>query len=264
MFSKQNFSKNLNLLEENLQSKMLNTNVYTKSYVRTKNSLNQRIELITDNHCILSSLLKSKVKRLKYFKESRSNPKAKFLTPVNNLLKKAFLELTEGHALNTQKFLYRNRKNGNFRFHSSALRSSSCANHIDLLRQSIEGLRKSNKINKSSLLVLTPKRGGFLCYASGILGYLPKKHGNNLFCITLSLLLKNKKFQTRLKNILYITDKQSSCNNFFLLRLHCFLGKFRFVFRRKRKKFSLSRKKKGKKSAFRRYTMLFLSSFNNQ
>jgi hypothetical protein len=263
MFSKQNFSNNINSFEENLQSKLLNISIYTKSYVRTKDLLNQRTELVTDNNYILSSLLKSRVKKSKHFKENRSNYKIEILSASKILSKKSPVEFTEGCALATQTFLYKNRKNDGFRFHSSVLRSSSCTKHVDALRQSIEGLRKSNTWNKSSLLVLKPKRGGFLCYASGILGYLPKKHGNNFFCRTLSFLLKQKKPQTRLKNVLFITDKQNSRNSFFLLRLRCFLGKFRFVFRKKRKNFSLSRKKKGQKSAYRRYTMIFLSGFND-
>jgi hypothetical protein len=88
MFSKQNFSNNINSLEENLQSKILNTNIYTKSYVRTKDSSNQRTDLITDDNRILSSLLKSKVKKSKYFKENKSNYKVEFLSAVKNLSKK--------------------------------------------------------------------------------------------------------------------------------------------------------------------------------
>jgi hypothetical protein len=257
MFSKQNFSNDINLFEENIQNKILNTCLYTKSFVRTKDSSNKRIESTIDDNFILSSLLKGKIKKFKNLKENRSDHRIKFSSKRNLAVS------TEGTASTTQTSLYKNRKNDGFKFHSSVSRSSSCRNQIDLLRQSIEGLKRSNSSNKSSLLILMPKRGGFLCHASGVLGYLPRKHGNNLFCAILSFLLKDKKLQTRLKNVLFITDRQIIDNNLFLLRLRCFLGKFRFIFRKKRKKFSLSRKKKGKKTAYRRYTMIFISNFDN-
>lgn len=252
MLFKEIFSKKSNSLEKNFQIKMFNISVYSKSLVRTMEPLNKQTESVVDNNYVLLNLFKSKTNTLKSFKGK-------------NLLEKKFIRLAEGQCTKTTSFLYKNRKNEGFKFNSPILKPSICQNHINMLHQSIGGLINSNTWTKSSMLILMPKRGGFSCYASGFLGFLPKKHGSNLFCKTLLFLLNDKEDSKRLKNVLFITHKQSLSqrSTSFLLRLHCFLGKFRFLFRKKRKKFALSRKKKGKRSSYRRYTMVFLSSFNS-
>jgi hypothetical protein len=262
MLLKEIFSRKKKSLEENLQSKILNTKSHAKSYIRTRSLSNHYNEVVVDNNNVLLSLFKNKVKTSKRIKGNTNNYKIYFPSENKNFVK----PVKEGQSINTPSFFYKNRKNDCFKFRypilrsSMILRSSICNNHIDKLRQSIEGLKHSSTWSRSSLLILAPKRGGFSCYASGILGFLPKRHGNSLFCKTLLFLLKDEKMQKRLKNVLFITCKKSSGNASFLLRLHGFLGKFRFVFRKKRRKFSLSRKKKNKKNSYRKYTMIFLSN----
>jgi hypothetical protein len=258
MLLKEIFSKKKNSLEENLQSRILNTKNYAKSYIRTKSLLNKYTEIVVDNNNLLLSLFKNKVKTSKNFRGNINNYKIYSPSEKKNFVK----PMKEGQSINNPSFFYKNRKNDCFKFRYPILRSSICKNHIEKLRQSIEGLKHSSTWSKSSLLILAPKRGGFSCYASGILGFLPKRHGNFLFCKTLLFLLKDEKTQKRLKNVLFITYKEHFGNASFLLRLYCFLGKFRFIFRKKRKKFSLSRKKRNKKNSYRKYTMLFLSNFD--
>jgi hypothetical protein len=259
MLLKEIFSKKTNLLEENLQNKVLNTILYEKSYIRGSITSDHSTTEVFDNDSLLSNTFKNKVKTLKYLKEKKSNYKIKVASIVENPDKSL-----EGQSICTQSFLYKNRKSEGFRFSASILKPSLFKNHIDTLYKSVVSLKHSCNQNSSSLLVLTPKRGGFICYASGILGFLPKKHGSSLFRKTLLVLLKDKKIKRRLENVLLLTRKQDNSNRSFLLRLRCFLGKFRFAFRKRRKKFSLSRKKSGKKSSYRRYTMLFLSHIDNQ
>jgi hypothetical protein len=258
MFLKEIFSRKKSSLEENFQSRILNTKIYAKSYIRTRSLLNKYTEIVVDNNNVLLSLFKNKVKTSKKFRGNMNNYKLHSPSEKKNSAKR----IKEGQSINNPSFFYRNRKNDCFKFRYPILRSSICRNHIENLRQSIEGLKHSSTWSKSSLLVLAPKRGGFSCYASGILGFLPKRHGNSLFCKTLLLLLKDERTQKRLKNVLFITYKKRFDNASFLLRLYCFLGKFRFIFRKKRKKFSLSRKKRSKKNSYRKYTMLFLSNFD--
>lgn len=243
MLLKEIFSRKKNSLEENLQSKILNTKSYAKSYIRTRSLLNKTTEVLADNNNLLLNFFKSKLKISKNFKGNTNSYKLCSFNEKKNFVK----SMEEGQSINTPSFFYKNRKNDCFKFRHPILKSSICKNHIDRLRQSIQGLKHSSTWSRSSLLILAPKKGGFSCYASGILGFLPKRHANSLFCKTLIFLLKDEKTQKRLKNVLFITHKKSSGNTSFLLRLHCFLGKFRFIFRKKRRKFSLSRKKKVKK-----------------
>lgn len=256
MLLKEIFSKKIRSLEENIQNKVLNASNYEKSYLRGDTPFDQNAVQVVDNHSAISNLLKNKIKPLKYFKGKKSSYRAE-KTDSNKKTDKNL----EGQSINTQNFIYKSRKYEDFKFRVSILKPSLFKNHINELYQSISSLNYSIDKNCTSLLVLTPKRGGFICYASGVLGFLPKKHGNLLFRKTLLILLQDKRVEKHLLNVLFLTCSQKLNKNSFVMRLRCFLGKFRFSFRKKRKKFSLSRKKRSKKNSYRRYTMLFLSHF---
>lgn len=246
MFLKKIFSKKTNPLKEDFHKKILNISAYEKSYIRRGALLDKDTVKVLDDNSNFSNSYKNKVNKYK---------------DRNNYLKKQVSE-KEDSLLHSQNFLYKNRKNENFRFHSSVLKPLECKNYLDILCKSIRGLKFPDVQDSNSLLILAPRRGGFSCYASGLLGFLPNKHGSNLFCKTLSAIVGSNKSDKRLDNIILVTRLQEPFSFHFLLRLQIFAGKFCLVFRKRRKKFSLSRKK-SKSSAHRRYTMTFFSRSHN-
>jgi hypothetical protein len=251
MFLKEIFSKKTNSLKESFHKKLLNIGVYEKSYIRGGAFFDESTIRVSDDNTGFSNSYKNKV--------NRYNEKNSYLKTSKKENRSIF---AQGHSLHSQNFLYKNRKNENFRFHSSVLKSSQCKNYLDTLCQSIKTLKSTNVHDSNSLLILAPRRGGFSCYASGLLGFLPKKHGSSLFYKTLFSLAGSKKSDKRLDNILLITRPREFLSYHFLLRLQFFAGKFCLVFRKRRKRFSSSRKK-NKGNTHRRYTMTFLSRPNN-
>ena len=254
MLLKEIFSKKKILFKEIFHNKITNTVSYKKSYIRGDTSLGQSTTKVMDDNNILSTSFKNKVKKFKSFKENKKFHKTDAVCNVKNQSIKSL----EGCSSQAQSALYKNKKNDSFRFYASLLKPFECKNHLEALCQSIENLNRGGIQNKSSLLILTPKRGGFTCYASGIIGFLPKRYGIHLFFNMLFILLKGKETEKRLQNVLFLTRQQDIHATSFLLRLKFFLGRFRFMFLKKKKKFALSRKNI-LKITHRRYTMIFIS-----
>lgn len=246
MFLKEIFSKKTNLLKESFHKKVLNTSIYEKSFIRGGALSDKDTVEVSDDNSSFSNSYKNKIYR---YKNKNDYFKTKVLGEINTS------KSLKGYSLHNQNFLYKNRKNESLRFHSSVLKPLQCENFLDILCKSFKSFKRPDTYDNNSLLVLAPRRGGFSCYASGLLGFLPKKHGNSLFCKMLLTSVRSEESVKRLENILFITRTQSF---HFLLRLQIFASKLSLVFRKRRKKFSSSRKR-GKSSTYRRYTMTFLS-----
>jgi hypothetical protein len=246
MITKQIFSKKRNPLCEVVFDKAFNKNVCEKSFIRGSSSVLDTT-LILDNNSNLSNLnlLKKKV------------------------TKKVSGEFSPGKSLCTSTFFYKNKKNNGLRFKSHILNFGHCENLLDSSYNLFKSSKFPDKTKDSTLLILKAVKGGFKCYSSGRIGFLPRFHGF-FFSIASSKLLNKLTplknlylsynfYQFYRQNLLY----HKNTGYFFgLIKLRFISGRIRHKFQLKGKGFSLTRRKKllrKQRKLFQQYNFVFLN-----
>ena len=234
MITKNFFSKNQSFLGEVVVKKILNKNLYEKSYIRGSLMDSKTIQLV-DNNATFYNLIPQSVS--KFFNKN----------------------VSEGSSLNAETFFYKNRLNSSLKFRSFMLNSIKYENFIDSFYKSLKTFEVGIKSSYPSLLVLKPVKGGFVCYSSGICGFLPRSHGVYFITKTLMSILEDKQVSNRLSNLRYLLEDSKSLKTSFLMRLEFFLGKVTLYLPASKQDSFFSLSKKRKEAFTNDYNFIFLS-----
>ena len=65
------------------------------------------------------------------------------------------------------------------------------------------------QMNLQTLLFWNPVKGGFNCYSSGVIGFLPRKQGDYLISLALTSLRKNDTDKIVFSNLNFLLSKNS-------------------------------------------------------
>ena len=236
MISKKIFSKNQTLLNNVAINKILNKDIFGKSYVRGPLMGSQTIQVLDNN----SSFFNISVQNINRIYGNRSGKQI------------------EGGSLSTNSFFYKNKLNNSLKFRSYTLNSLRYKNLLDSFYTSLKTLEVSEEKKSSSLVVLKPIKGGFICYSSGVSGFLPHSHGVFLLIKTMTAISKDKQSERRLLNLSSLVQNQHLKKISFPLRLEFFLGKISIYPEFKQNNFSLAPIKK-KRDFLNDYNFVFLS-----
>lgn len=166
MFTKEILSKRKVVLFDILQKKALNRVLYEKAYTRTRNSNSDLVQVI-DNNSFFFYKRKICTRKKDDILDSTDFDNDSVGTIDGFNLK--------GDSVYSTIFLYKNRKNNLLRFELSLNRFSNIMeianNYINSLRKLIT--KTDSKIKQeSTLILLSAKTGGFMCYSSGFQGFL--------------------------------------------------------------------------------------------
>jgi len=222
MISKKIFSKTQNLLSSVITNKMLNKDVFEKSYVRGPLMGSKTIQVL-DNNSSFSNIS---------------------INNISRVYGNRFSEHLEGVSLGTNSFLYKNKLNNSLKFKSYILNSLRYKNLLDSFYNSLKSLEASESKISTTLMVLKPVKGGFICYSSGISGFLPLSHGLFLLAKTVLSIMKDKLLTRRTFNITSLLQNQNSRSLHFPLRLKFILGKLAIYPEYKQNNFSSAPLKK--------------------
>ena len=232
-----NFFYNNNSLTNFTLKKTLNQALYNKFLLRNT-LVNEKLVHVLDNE------------------SSFSNISQKVLD--SNLLKK--IPLKSGSALNFKHYVYKNTNNNALIFKSvlpSYSKTTSSA--ADSFSKILTSLKLNNEMNITpGLLVLKPVKGGFNCYSSGIIGFLPRSHGIFFLVVSLLSIVADANNERKFENLKYLSTKTSFSRKMFSLRLKAGAGKVTVYSESKLKTFSLSTKRK-KRHFLRDCNFVFLS-----
>jgi len=134
-----------------------------------------------------------------------------------------FKDKPTGSSLNLNLFSYKNKFNSSIQF-----KSFNFNNKID----SFSSTKAFNNLlevvsneSSNSLLFLNPVKGGFNCYSSGVVGFLPRKQGDHLISLALTSLKKNNKKNVVFSNLNYLLSKNSFIKTFFSIKLPHWWGR---------------------------------------
>jgi hypothetical protein len=234
MVPKKIFSKNQSFLNEVVIKKILNKNLYEKSYIRGFLMDSKTIQIVDNN--------------------------ATFYNWISQGVSKIYNKsISEGSSLGADTFFYKNRLNSNLKFRSFMLNSIKSENLLDSFYNSLKTLEVGLKSCYPSLLVLKPLKGGFACYSSGIYGFLPRSHGVYFIAKTLVSILKDKEVSNRLPNLSYLLQNSKTLKTSFLMRLEFLLGKVTFYLPASKQDSFFSLSKKRKEAFVNDYNFIFLS-----
>jgi hypothetical protein len=152
----------------------------------------------------------------------------------------------EGFSFNARKILYANKRNNLLRFESFLCNFSSQHNVLENTYRSLKCFKKKNKSLLNPVIVLKPIKGGFRCYCSGAVGFLPgsqarkAKEKHFFFSIKKQVDDSNEKHNY----INYILTEGKFTDKYFIPRILLKLSKAEISSRYKRKNFSASSRKK--------------------
>jgi ribosomal protein S1 len=220
MILKSFFNRNIDFFTKIQEKKILNYNVYGKSFLRSSLDTINTI----DSHFSFTTISKIQLKKI------NSN---------NHYI---------GSSINSEYCEYKNKLNHLLKFKSLSLNLiETNYSLISSFYNSLEFLNQNNIKSNCSLLVLKPKKGGYHCYSSGVIGFLPRSHGVFLFIETFLSLYQDTFKEKKTLDFNFLFNKNSFNNKFFSLRLLFHLGKVSFYPGQKKKNFSSALKYKKKK-----------------
>lgn len=128
-----------------------------------------------------------------------------------------------GSAVNANNIIYINKFNNFLKFKSFDFNNKVkkfC--FIDSLYNLLE---QTTKDISNTLLILNPVKGGFTCYSSGVVGFLPRKQGNLLFSSVLSSIDKNTNNKNLFINLNFLLNKNAFIKNIFGIKLPHWWGR---------------------------------------
>jgi hypothetical protein len=224
ILSKQNY-----ITENYLQNKLLSKNEYNKLYIRNQLNKNETI-LVSENNSTFDIFNSLKEKRGNSFV---SNP---FL-----------LTNQRDKTMKLRTFFTKNLKN--------LYLKEIYENYKFLTTKKIK-----NKVK--SVLILKPVKGGFSCFSRGVVGFLPRRHGNMLLKKKIKAFFCNRNRNIKLAHIRFLLRKKNKkrylIDSTFLLRLSFFFAKLKMYPQYRKNVFVSSLKNK---SVWGEANFVFLSKF---
>lgn len=230
MLSKKLFIYKQSTIDNIVTKKILNKDIYGKYFVRSNLNDLKNIHVLDNNNALFNV------------------PSTTYKSLYQNS------SISEGSSLNVKNFLYKNNKNNVLRFKSYLSSFIVEKNLLNSFFYSLKSLKNSEQIS-NSLIVLRPVKGGFSCYSSGIVGFLPRSHGNFFFLRAMFFVLEE---EDKITNLKFLSSSLDFNKKFFVLRLPFEMGKITIYSRFKRNNFSLSSRRK-KKEFLNDYNFVFLS-----
>lgn len=238
MILKQIFSNKYQTIDTILDKKIFIKNLYGKFLVRSSVLFNSNLNVLDNNHSFfnISSLKLQKFLGVKDL----------------NLL---------GNSLVANEFEYKNKLNNLITIKSFLVNNKSIKKN-STISAFYNVLKVTSKEYQSSLVLLNPKKGGFDCYSSGVLGFMPRRHAVFAFLKTFSYLNKKKIKKESISNFNFLLKKNNFIKNKFLIRLSNWWGKVTLSPKSKKAKFSnISRRRK--KNMLNKTNFVFLTKRNS-
>jgi hypothetical protein len=205
-----------------IEKKILSQNIYGKLLIRSSLLDNENL-VVLDNHSRFLNLSLSEIQRL--------------IGPTNTNV--------SGFSCALAPFIFKTKLNSSLRFKSFMVYSNVISlGLVDTAYKSLFSLSCEDTSNLKSLLVLNPVKGGFVCYSSGVVGFLPRSHGMRLLAQTLFARLKDTTTSNIIPNLNFIIKTSHYTKHYFVLRLLFAFGKIVVYPQFKRNNFSASSRRK--------------------
>lgn len=205
-----------------VEKKILSQNIYGKLLIRSS-LLNNENLMVLDNHTRFLNLSISEIQRL--------------IGSVN--------VGASGFSCALVPFIFKTKLNSSLRFKSFMVYSNVVSlGLVNTVYNSLVSLSCEDTFNLKSLLILNPVKGGFVCYSSGVVGFLPRSHGMLLLAQTLFACLKDTTISNIIPNLNFIIKTSHYVKQYFVLRLLFKFGKIVVYPQFKRNNFSSSSKLK--------------------
>jgi hypothetical protein len=238
MILKHLYSKEKEKIIDLLEKKQMNKEFYGKFLIR--NSLSENFNLyVLDNNTSFFHISVAKI--------SKFTP-----APQDNLL---------GRSLIGGEFEYKNKLNRNLTLKSFLINSKS-PKKLPVLNSLFNLLKITKKNYRGSLILLSPRKGGFNCYSEGVLGFMPRSHATFLFSKTLNLFEKAQEGDKKLSNLSFLLRKNTFIRSNLLIRLSTWWGKITLFPRTSRDKFSINSRKRRKRFFSNKINFVFLTKKN--
>jgi len=141
------------------------------------------------------------------------------LDKLNSYLKKDSI----GNYLNINVSSYKNKFNGSIQFKSFTMNNE--ATSFSSARSFYNLLEIVTNESSNSLIFLNPVKGGFNCYSSGVIGFLPRKQGDFLVSLSLLSLKSGSDKKEIFSNLNYVLSKKSFIKSYFGLKLPHWWGR---------------------------------------
>lgn len=167
---------------------------------------------------------------------------------ISSFRLKKFIKLPQddltGSALLAKEFEYKNKLNKSLVIKNFIVKNDS-AIKTSLINSFYSTLQLSRKHYFSSLLILNPIKGGFICYSSGVTGFMPRSHATFAFSNALTIFNKASLAEDSIKSLSFLIDPKNKIKDFLVIRVSNWWGKITLFPRVKKNRFSsLSRRKK--------------------
>jgi len=208
-------------IDDLLDKKFLIKNFYGKFLIRSSVLANLNLHVLDNNHSFFN------ISSIKL---------QSFLTSKDSSI--------IGNSLIAKEFEYKNKLNRSINIKTFLVNNKS--NRDNSVLKSFYGLLNvTRKEYQSSLFLLNPKKGGFDCYSSGVIGFMPRSHAIFAFLKTFSYLSIAKSKKSAVSNFDFLLKKDNFIKTKFLIRLSNWWGKITLSPKFKRNKFStVSRRRK--------------------
>jgi len=229
MILKKIFSKHNYITENYLQNKLLSKNEYSKLYFRNPLSKNETI-LVSENNSTFDIFNSIKEKK--------------------------------GNSIVSNPFLLKNQRDKTMKLRTFFTRNSKNL-YLKEIYDNYKFLTTKKLKNKvKSILILKPVKGGFSCFSRGVVGFLPRRHGNMLLKKKIKAFFCNRNRNTKMSHIRFLLRKKNKkrylVDSTFLLRLSFFFAKLKMYPQYKKNSFASSLKPK---SIWGEANFVFLSKF---
>lgn len=192
-------NKNHNLEKRN-EKKALNKHLYNKFITRSHLLGNTNFRVL-DNNSNFYNISTTDLEKLNFYLKDEPT----------------------GGSLNLKLFSYKNKFNSSIQF-----KSFNFNNKIDSFsstKSMYNLLEVVSNESSNSLLFLNPVKGGFNCYSSGVIGFLPRKQGDYLISLALTSLRKNDTDKIVFSNLNFLLSKNSFIKTFFGIKLPHWWGR---------------------------------------
>lgn len=265
MFAKEIFSLEKKILVEIIKQKVFNNSMYEKSYIRGSLSKKERTVLL-DNNSLISNVKKNRRLKKNNVLEVEDGDTPLPSVEIDNLeINKKVNLKQKGFSMHTTISLYRNRKNTVLRFNLPSYNTSINSNPsiLDSFITNFQRIRDTRRIQETSLMFLIACKGGFHCFSSGFIGFMPKTQLKEI----ISDWKKDFEISSCYLNINYL-KQHVRFEKFQVavsppLQFCFFLEKMHVAVYLKRNRFILSRKKKASKIKSSIISFIFYSIENH-
>ena len=186
---------------QNINDKVvLNNHIYNKFLTRSNLMGNKNFKILDDNSYFYN-VSSSDLKNVSVYSKTNET----------------------GSSLNANLIQYNNKYNDTLTFKSfnfnNKVKSFSI---IDSFTNLFDVITNDSS---NSIIFLNPIKGGFTCYSSGVIGFLPRKQADALISIAANSFKKNSDKESFLTDVNYLFNEKYFIKNFFGIKLPHWWGR---------------------------------------